>query len=148
MLAPKIYSHLMKCIGHLSDHGRYKGVNDLIDNTFIRFLIVGSINTLFGYLIFVLFIYLNVHYTMAALLSTILGILFNFKTTGRLVFGNKDNMLIFKFFGVYTITYLINIAALRVFKLYKFDMYLAGFLLLPPTAVIAFTLNKKFVFKG
>lgn len=119
-----------------------------IDNKFIRFLIVGGINTLFGYLMFALFIFLNFHYSIASLSATVLGILFNFKTTGRLVFGNKDNLLIFKFFGIYTIIYLLNISILKVFSLYKVDMYLAGALLLVPTAVLSFLLNKHFVFKG
>lgn len=118
-----------------------------IDTKFIRFLIVGGLNTLFGYFMFALFIFLNFHYSIASLSATILGILFNFKTTGRLVFGNRDNVLIFKFFGVYTIIYFMNIAILKVFSIYKVDMYLAGALLLLPTAVLSFMLNKKFVFK-
>jgi len=42
---------------------------------FIRFFIIGLINTLFGYLMFALFIFLNFHYSIAVLLATILGVL-------------------------------------------------------------------------
>ncbi len=120
----------------------------ILDNRFIRFLIVGGINTAFGYGIFALLIFLKVHYAIAALLATILGVLFNFKTTGRLVFGSKDNGLIFKFVGVYAIIYAINTATLGVFNFFKVYMYLAGAVMILPMAMVAFVLNKSLVFKG
>lgn len=118
-----------------------------IDNKFIRFLIVGGINTLFGYSVFALFIFLNFHYSIATLISVILGILFNFKTTGKLVFENNENTLIFKFIGVYIGIYFVNVIGLKMFNILKVDMYLAGVLLILPTAIISFILNKKYVFK-
>lgn len=123
-------------------------VNSIImDTKFFRFLIVGSINTIFGYLMFVLFIAFNFHYTIAVLLATILGILFNFKTTGKLVFESHDDRLLFKFVEVYSLLYVLNITALSILKSYQVDMYLAGTILLLPMAFISYLLNKKFVFK-
>jgi putative flippase GtrA len=119
-----------------------------INNRFIRFLIVGGINTAFGYGIFALLIFLKLHYSIAALLATILGVLFNFKTTGRLVFESKDNGLIFKFVGVYAIIYTINTTSLGVLNFFKVNMYLAGAVMLLPMAMLAFVLNKSLVFKG
>jgi len=119
-----------------------------IKNKFIRFLIVGGINTAFGYGIFALLIFLKFHYAVATLLATILGVLFNFKTTGRLVFESKDNRLIFKFIGVYAIIYAINTVSLGVFDFLKVNMYLAGAVLVLPMAMVAFVLNKSLVFKG
>jgi putative flippase GtrA len=81
-------------------------------------------------------------------MATILGVLFNFKTTGRLVFRNRDNRLLAKFIGVYAIIYAINTASLGVFNLFKADMYVAGAVMLLPMAAVAFVLNKNFVFKG
>jgi putative flippase GtrA len=104
-------------------------------------------NTVFGYSLFAFFIYLNVHYSMAVLLSTVLGVLFNFKSIGRLVFKNKNNALIYKFIGVYILTYLLNVAALRLFNTYHVNMYLAGALLLVPITLISFTLHNNVVFK-
>ncbi len=118
-----------------------------MENKLIRFLIVGGINTVFGYLVYASLILLNFHYSIAALLATSLGVLFNFKTTGKLVFQNNNNSLIFKFIGVYTFTYLINLVFLRLFELYKVDMFMAGAILLLPMALISFGLNKKFVFQ-
>lgn len=122
-------------------------IKSSLSNTFIRFLFIGGLNTAFGYSIYAILIYLHLHYSLAALMATILGVLFNFKTTGRLVFKSKNNRLLFKFIGVYAIIYVINIASLKVFNFYRVDMYLAGAVLLLPIAVIAFILNKNFVFK-
>ena len=113
---------------------------------FIKFLIVGGINTLFGYGLFALFIFLGFHYAMASFLATVLGILFNFKTTGVLVFQNKVNRLLFRFFGVYGVVFVINVLMLKVLGNVGFDMYIAGALVIVPLAVLSFVLNKLFVF--
>jgi putative flippase GtrA len=113
----------------------------------LRFLVVGGINTLFGYSVFALFILLHLHYVLAALLAQICGVLFNFKTTGFLVFKNKDNRLVFRFFGVYLFTYLLNIGLLKLFDLNGVSNSLvAGAFIALPLALISFILNRKFVF--
>lgn len=114
---------------------------------FFRFLVVGIINTAFGYGIFAFLIYLKFHYTIAVLISTILGVLFNFKTIGRLVFKNNDNRLIMKFLIVYFITYWINVFLIFIFKkIFYQNLYFAGFFSLIPVAIITFLLNKVVVF--
>lgn len=122
------------------------GFFNLLNNRFVKFLIVGGINTVFGYGVFALLIFLKFHYAVAALLATILGILFNFKTTGTIVFKNSDNSLLFKFIGVYAVLYFINTGVLKIFHSYSVNMYLAGALLIFPSAALSFLLNKKFVF--
>ena len=119
-----------------------------IKRQLFSFLLVGILNTIFGYGLFALFIYLGLYYPLAVLLSTILGVLFNFKTIGGLVFGSNDNKLIFKFILVYVIIYLLNIFFLWLFKRLGFEnMYLNGFVLLIPLAAVSFLLNKCFVFR-
>lgn len=113
---------------------------------FIRFLFTGGINTLFGYTIYTLLILIHLHFSIASLCSTILGILFNFFTMGRIVFTNKENKLIFKFFGVYGISYLVNVFLLSIFNHYHVDMVLAGGILLLPIALLSYFLNKLLVF--
>jgi putative flippase GtrA len=112
----------------------------------IRFLFVGGLNTLFGYGAFALFLSLRVHYSLAALLATVLGILFNFKTYGTLVFGNSDNRLLFKFLGVYGTTYLLTVSSIAVLKSFSMSALAAGAILAVPMALISFVLNRRFVF--
>jgi putative flippase GtrA len=118
----------------------------LYDRQFHRFLAVGVLNTAVGYGLFVLFIFIGLHYVLASLFATVLGVLFNFHSIGKLVFGRHDYRLIFRFFAVYGVTYLLSIAFLAVFDFFGVDMYLAGALLLAPMAVISFLLNKYHVF--
>lgn len=107
---------------------------------------MGGINTLLSYAVFAVFIVLGLHYASAALIATICGILFNFKTTGTLVFKNRDNRLIFRFFGVYVVTYLLNVGLLRLFDMAGVSSLIAGAVNVLPIAVISFLLMRKFVF--
>ena len=105
---------------------------------FLRFLVVGGINTLFSYAVYALLILLGLHYVLAALIATICGILFNFKTTGTLVFKNKDNRLILRFFAVYSFTYLINIGLLKLFDIAGVGSLVAGAIIVLPLAIVSF----------
>lgn len=141
-----------------------------IENKFVRFLFVGVINTIFGYGVFLLFIWFGMHYSVALLFSNILGILFNYKTTGYIVFQNKSNRLLLHFFLVYGVVYLFNLLELYLLdksNLYEFilSLPLLDFLdnlplnpdkigdaigqaiTLLPNAILSFILNKVFVFK-
>jgi len=113
---------------------------------FQRYLMVGLLNTLFGYSIFALLIYLGLNYPVALLLATVLGVLFNFKSIGILVFESRDNKLIFRFIVVYVVIYLLNLAGLKLLSLAHVNMYVAGAILLPLMAIVGFVINKRFVF--
>jgi len=112
---------------------------------FILFILVGILNTVFGYAVFAILIFAGLHYTLAVLLSTCLGVLFNFKTIGKIVFKNSDIRLIFKFIGVYVIQYFCNIGLIKIFLLFL-NIYLAGAFSTLFCAIISYTLNKYFVF--
>lgn len=118
-----------------------------IDWLFVKFILVGILNTAFGYGAFALLIYTGLHYSAAVVLSTIAGILFNFKTTGVLVFKNKDNSLIFKFIAVYTLVCITGIIILRLAQIAHINLYFAGLVSTGICAVTAFLLNKNWVFK-
>ena len=130
-----------------------KLVNLIKKHKFARFLLVGAINTLFGYFLYGSLILIGLNYKYAVLLATILGVLFNFQTTGRLVFGSKNNKLIFRFVLVYVATFLLNVEALRFVDgmniniEQKTKMLIAGAILVLPMAVISFVLMKLFVFR-
>lgn len=114
----------------------------------LRFFVVGGVNTAFGYGVFALLIWIGLPKELAAFLSTICGILFNFKTTGTIVFKNRDNRLIFRFFAVYGVTYLLNIGLLDVFENFGIGPYIAGAIIILPVSLLGFFLNKRFVFNS
>jgi len=118
---------------------------------------VGGVNTAFGYGVFALLILLNRHFSicspeaelvLAPLISQICGILFNFKTTGTIVFKNRDNRLIVRFFAVYLITYLLNYGLLRLFETFGVGRLVGGAIIVLPLALLAYFLNKRYVFNA
>jgi putative flippase GtrA len=125
-----------------------EAIRELLQKQFVRFLFVGGLNTLFGYSLFAVFIFVGLHYTIAAFIGTVLGVLFNFKTTGKLVFDSHDNRLLWKFFGVYVLMYLLNIIGLYFLDILIKNIYISGAVLILPMALVGFVLNKRFVFRG
>ena len=121
-------------------------IKKALDQSFIRFIFIGVINTIFGYGVFVFFIYCGFHYSLAALFGTLLGILFNFHSIGKLVFKNYSRSFFLKFILVYCLIYLFNLSGLFLFSLFHIDSYLAGAILLAPSALVSYLLNKYFVF--
>lgn len=112
-----------------------------------RFIFVGLINTIFGYFVYFLFIWLGMSYFISLVMATISGIAFNFHTIGKFVFKNQNKALIFKFFFVYSFIFLLNLAAIKIFIRLGFSDYTAGAMAIFPSAIISFLLNKFFVFK-
>ena len=121
-------------------------LQSLLKLKLVRFLLVGMMNAAFGYGCFAGFLYLGLHYSMALLLATILGVLFNFKSTGALVFGSKNNRLIFRFVAGYTVVYGANVAGIAALKLLGVNPYLAGIALIVPMALLSFVINNRYVF--
>ena len=123
-------------------------------HTFIRFLLVGVLNTAFSYLLYASLILIGLKYLLAFSISYVAGVLFNFQTIGRLVFKNKSNKLLFRFVGVYVVIYLLNAEGLRIADAlninieYKTKMLIASAILVLPMAMVSFVLNKLFVFRG
>jgi len=119
----------------------------MLKKQIISFILVGIINTIFGYSIYALFIYLGLNYVLASLFSTIIGIFFNFRTIGNFVFKSKNNRLLFKFFQVYIIVFLVNIAIIKLFKSVGLNDYFSGAIAILFASVVSFLLNKYYVFK-
>ncbi len=118
-----------------------------LQNRFVRFLLVGALNTVFGYSVFAILIVVGVHYAVAALVSTVLGVLFNFKTTGRFVFSTRQNSMLIRFVGVYAISYAVGVLLLRVSVEHSINVLLASAVLLVPMALFSYTLNRLLVFR-
>ena len=120
----------------------------LLKHQFVKFLLVGVVNTIFGYLVFALSIYCGVHYSIAIIISNLAGTLFNFKTIGVLVFASHQNSLVFKFFGVYTVIYFLDLGGLISLHHLLDSRYIAQAILTLPLALVSFYLNRRFVFSS
>jgi putative flippase GtrA len=118
-----------------------------MDKKLFKFLFVGVLNTLVGYSLYALFIYFGLAYPLAVLFSTILGVLFNYLTIGKLVFSHKGESRLMPFVSVYLIVYVLNVYGLWQLEMLGFEnKYMAGALLVVPLAALSFVLNKFWVF--
>lgn len=115
---------------------------------FLRFLGVGILNSTFSYSIYALLSFLRVNYALAVLAANTLGVLFNFKTTGRLVFQSSNNRLIIRFLAVYAGVYLLSVASLKALLELKVSRYLAGAMIALPMAGVSYLLMRHFVFQS
>jgi putative flippase GtrA len=122
-------------------------VKNLWNVQILRFFIMGGVNVIFSYSIFAFLIFINLHYSLACFFGTILSILFNFKITGSIVFRNMDNTLFFKYIGVYVIVFVLNVIGLKILHSFGINSYIAGAMLILPLSLVAYVLNKSFVFK-
>lgn len=114
----------------------------------LRYFIVAGINTAFALCVYSSFLFIGLHYTLAALFGQILGILFNFKTYGGLVFKNNRLDLLPRFILVYVLTYFCNIGSMKLLKMaFGFNDYVAGAVMCIPIGLLGFVLNKIFVFE-
>ena len=95
----------------------------MIRKEFVRFMLVGILNTIVGYGLYALFIFLGFNYVLSSLFATILGVLFNFQTIGRMVFKKHCNSLVFRFISVYVIVFFIGIGLIKMLKDYEFYVY-------------------------
>jgi len=113
----------------------------------LRFLVIGALNTLFSYVIYAGLILLGFHYFPASLTSTILGVIFNFFTTGRIVFHNVNNKRFILFVLVYGLTYVVNFLLLRwLIDGQGLEKLFAGALVTLPVALLSYFLNAKLTF--
>ena len=122
-------------------------IKKMLNNRFVKFVLVGGINTLFGFSIFSACVYLTRNPSASVVIGTVLGVLFNFNTYGRLVFKSRDNSRIFRFFAIYLFTMTSQILLLNFFAHIGITSpYVGGAILTLPMALISFTLMRKFVF--
>ncbi len=125
------------------------GILSHLERKFVKYLFVGFMNTVFSYMVYAIAVTILGRATLSLAISYIIGILFNFQTTGRIVFKNKNNSLIFKFFACYLCTFFINRTFLDMLvSTFGVDKYLSQALLVFPIALISFTLLKYFVFRA
>ena len=113
---------------------------------FLQFLAVGGLNTLVGYGLFALFAWLGLPYPLAIGLATVLGVAFNFQSTGRLVFGGAPLGRLGRFVAAYGFTYLLNVAAVAGLLKLGLNVYLANAAVILPLTLITYMLQRTFVF--
>lgn len=120
----------------------------MLNSQLLRFLLVGGVNTVVGYALFAAFVWAGLAYPLAIGLATVLGVAFNFQSTGRLVFGGAPLSQLGRFVAVYVVVYLINVGSVALLLRAGLSVYVANAMVILPLALIAFVLQRRFVFSA
>ena len=128
--------------------------------TEIRFLLVGAWNTLFGYLVFLLFLFLlekifnneRQIYSLSIAFSHLISVInsFIFHKVVTFVSKQKGLELVYefrRFFNSYIITFLLNLSLISIqVELLSLSPRIAGAISLPIVTVVTFFLLSKYAF--
>ena len=128
--------------------------------TEIRFLLVGAWNTLFGYLVFLLFLFLlekifnneRQIYSLSIAFSHLISVINSFIFHKVVTFVSKQKGLEIvyefrRFFNSYIITFLLNLSLISIqVELLSLNPKIAGAISLPIVTVVTFFLLSKYAF--
>ena len=128
--------------------------------TEIKFLLVGTWNTLFGYLVFLLFLFLlekifnneRQIYSLSIAFSHLISVInsFIFHKVVTFVSKQKGLELVYefrRFFNSYIITFLLNLSLISIqVELLSLNPRIAGAISLPIVTVVTFFLLSKYAF--
>lgn len=114
-----------------------------------KFLTAGMLNTIFGYAIYALLLYVGISYQIALILATIAGIIFNYFSFGYIVFNGGRGWLIFCKFAIsYLFIYGLNALGLSVLIKYFFvNPYFGQVICILPGILLSWLLMNCWVFK-
>ena len=115
-------------------------------NRFLRFLVAGGVNTLFGYAVYSAGIVLGTPVWAALLTGMVAGSVFNFVTTGGYAFRQLALRRYPRFVGCYLVVYAVNLALIAALSTWVADKLLAQAVLLVPLALFSYVLMARLVF--
>ena len=115
--------------------------------TLVRFILVGVLNTVFSYILYAVLVLSHIDYRLSLTICSVVTIIWNFNTTGRLVFGNRRQALIFKFVGGYGLIYLVNLGLIIMLARFGVGELARQALALPVVVLCSFALNRGWVFR-
>lgn len=115
-------------------------------NRFVRFLIAGGINTLFGFVVYSVFIVAGVAVWLALLAGMLFGAMFNFFTTGGYAFRELSLSRFPRFVICHLFIYGINLTLIELVSTWLSNKILSQAILIFPMAMLSYFLLARFVF--
>ncbi len=123
-------------------------MNLKIDNTYLRFLIAGGFNTLFGWLCYAAAILLGAPPWLALILATLTGVVFNFITLGGYAFRSLVLNRFPRFVLAYCVIYTTNLISLEALKPWVASPIWGQLILTLPLALLSYLIMSKLVFNA
>jgi putative flippase GtrA len=114
---------------------------------FLRFLLAGGLNTLFGFAVYALAVLAGLPVWLAMLVGTVAGVAFNFVTLGGYAFRDLSARRLPRFVLGYACTYAVNLAAFHLVHRRVADPVACQVLLVVPVALFSYLVMSRFVFR-
>lgn len=112
----------------------------------LRFLLVGGLNTAASYAVYAALLAAGLSYPLANLGGLLFGILFSFHTHSAYVFKRGGAWRFPRFLAAWAALYGVNIMLIGGFTHLGIDAYRAGALAIPPMALLSYLAQKMLVF--
>lgn len=117
----------------------------------LRFILVGGLNTIIGFLSYFLFLYIfEVNYTLSLFISHVIGVINSYFWNKNYTFNVKKGSkgMILKFIFLYFSTFLINYAILTLLvEIVKINPIISQLVSLTITTIVSFIGQKYWSFK-
>jgi len=112
----------------------------------VRFVVVGVINTLFGLAAYALLALTPMPTWLVLIGSTLAGIVFNFLTTGGIVFRDLGLACVPRFLLVYGLIYVVYLFLIKSLSPVVGGRTIAMALVVLPVSALSYVLQSRFVF--
>jgi putative flippase GtrA len=112
----------------------------------IRFIISGSVNTVFSYSIYAIFIFFGFSYLIANFFALALGIVLGFILSGKVVFRLYNKRVLVKYLLGWAFIYSTISPIIGILCKTGFNPYASGLIALPFSALASYLVQKYFVF--
>jgi putative flippase GtrA len=123
-------------------------LRNLFEIQTIRFLVIGAINTAFGFAVFSVMMLAGVALWQALVGSTLAGIIFNFFTYGSVVFRQLSYTRLPRFVLAYLFILSVNAWLIEyISSTYETGKILAQAYLVVPAAIVSYLILSNFVFR-
>jgi putative flippase GtrA len=119
----------------------------LANRQFLRFLVAGGVNTLFGFGVNIAGLLAGMPVWLAMLVGTLAGIAFNFFTHGGYAFRDLSARRFPRYVSGYAVVYAAGLAAFHVLQPAVRNPIACQALLVIPMALLSYLIMSRFVFQ-
>ncbi len=121
----------------------------LINPRIVKFLSVGLLNTVFGYAVYAILIFVGVPYLTALFVATVTGVIFNYFSFSHIVFHGNGGWFVFRRFVVaYGAVYVLNAALLKALtEDFLFNPYVGQIICIPLSVLLSWLAMNYWVYK-
>jgi putative flippase GtrA len=126
------------------------GLGRFADPKIIKFLSAGFLNTVFGYSVYALLLFIKTPYLIALFVATVSGVVFNYFSFGRMVFHGIVGWYVFgKFIISYALIYGANAVLLGALtRDFHINHYIGQAICIPMSVLLSWLLMNYWVYKN